>query len=330
MKKGIKGVLFCLLVCLLAGCAGKSGGTAGYQVYYVASTGTRLVEESFTPGEGTPKDTAEELLDKMGRPMVGSDHVKALPEEVHIQKCVLGARQISVDFSKEYYEMDKIREVLVRAAYVNTLIQLPHVEEVVITVDGEALIDGAGDVVGPLKADSFIDTKGAGINSYQYASLPLYFASEDGTEIVKEMRNVHYSSNSTLERVVLDELIKGPVNARLQSVLPAGTRILSVQTVDGICTVNFEGNFNQSPEADSNVTAEASLYAVVDALADACQVREVCIQVDGTSDVSYRETVDLREPLRRNSEIIQPVVSGTEDVLEPSVGVDALLKNYFF
>ena len=49
-------------------------------------------------------------------------------------------------------------------------------EQVVITVNGEDLVDEAGDVVGGMTAESFIDTKGDGINSYQNATLSLYFA----------------------------------------------------------------------------------------------------------------------------------------------------------
>ena len=43
--------------------------------------------------------------------------------------------------------MDPVREILVRAAFVNTLIQVSNVEQVVITVNGEDLVDEAGDVV---------------------------------------------------------------------------------------------------------------------------------------------------------------------------------------
>lgn len=329
MKKGFYALIICLFALLLTGCEKKKAGSAGYQVYYVRNTGTSLAQESFSPGEGTPKTVTEELLERMGHPLAGGDHEKALPDTVSIQKCVLGARQISIDFSKEYYEMDPIREVLVRAAFVNTLVQVPKVEEVLITVDGNALIDAAGDEVGPLNANSFIDSKD-GINSYQYASLSLYFAGEDGKEVVREMRNVYYSSNSTLEKVVLDELIKGPVNTRLQAILPKETKILSVQTEGGVCTINFDSGFNQAPSENSSVTPNAAVYAIVDALVDTCDIREVQIQVEGTSEVSYRDEVALNDPLKRNNEIIQPVISGDGDVLEPSVGVNAFLKDYFF
>ena len=259
----------------------------------------------------------------------GSDHVKALPDEVKVEHCVLKAREVDVDFNEAYNDMDPVREILVRAAFVNTLIQVSNVEQVVITVNGEDLVDEAGDVVGGMTAESFIDTKGDGINSYQNGTLSLYFADSDGSLIEREMRNVHYSSNSTLEKVILEELIKGPVNAKLQAVLPAETKVLSVQTEGGTCTVNFDSAFNAAPSSESNVTAETSLYAAVDALIDTAGVREVIIQIEGSQETPYRDEIDLTQPFTKREDLIHQVVSSESDVLEPSVGVDSLWKSFF-
>ena len=312
MKKRVSFLMIFLLALLLTGCSEKSGGSTQYQVYYISTSGTKLVEESYTPESSTsPREVTEELLEKMGRPQVGSDHVKALPDEVKVEHCVLKAREVDVDFNEAYNDMDPVREILVRAAFVNTLIQVSNVEQVVITVNGEDLVDEAGDVVGGMTAES------------------LYFADSDGSLIEREMRNVHYSSNSTLEKVILEELIKGPVNAKLQAVLPAETKVLSVQTEGGTCTVNFDSAFNAAPSAESNVTAETSLYAAVDALIDTAGVREVIIQIEGSQETPYRDEIDLTQPFTKREDLIHQVVSSESDVLEPSVGVDSLWKSFF-
>lgn len=329
MKKGILGVLLCVLLSILTGCQNTEKGSTDYQVYYINSYGTKLVEELFTPAADTPKTITEELLERMDNPSVGNDHTAALPQSVAIQKCHIGDNQIALDFSKEYYELDPVREILVRAAYVKTLVQVPQVEAVVITVDGEPLVDQAGETVGALKADSFIDAKGDAINSYQYASLTLYFPSADGTQIVREMRNVHYSSNTTLEKVVVEQLLKGPVNTKLQAIASSSTKILGVSMMDGICTVNLDSTFNQTPEG-STVTSEAAIYSIVDALSDVCHVDGVVIQIEGISEVAFREEFNLNETLVRNPDIIQPVAAEDGAVMEPSVGGDTFLKDYFF
>ena len=148
MKKRVSFLMIFLLALLLTGCSEKSGGSTQYQVYYISTSGTKLVEESYMPESSTsPREVTEELLEKMGRPQVGSDHVKALPDEVKVEHCLLKAREVDVDFNEAYNDMDPVREILVRAAFVNTLIQVSNVEQVVITVNGEDLVDEAGDVV---------------------------------------------------------------------------------------------------------------------------------------------------------------------------------------
>jgi germination protein M len=329
MKKINYGILLLLLFCLLTGCEKKGKSTADYQIFYVSNTGVRLVEESFSAGEGTPKELTEKLLHRMVNPAMGADYQAALPEEVEINRCVLGTNQILLDFSKEYYEMDSIREVLVRAAYVNTLSQVPDVKEIILTVDGQELIDHAGDVVGPLTADSFIDTRGNdGINSYQYASLSLYFADETGTEIVREMRNVHYSSNTTLEKVVVEQLLKGPVNTELVQTVPADAKILNTQIQGEVCTINFDGALNQKPE-NTNLTAETCVYSIVNAVIDACGVTKVQIQIEGTSEVSLWGEQNLNEPFEKNQEIMKKLSAGEGNLLSPSIGVDAFLTDFF-
>ena len=54
------------------------------------------------------------------------------------------------------------------------------------------------------------------------------------------------------------------------------------------------------------------------------------IQIDGVSEVSFRGEINLNETLVRNPDLIQPVVAEDGAVMEPSVGVDALLKDSFF
>ena len=95
MKKRVSFLMIFLLALLLTGCSEKSGGSTQYQVYYISTSGTKLVEESYTPESSTsPREVTEELLEKMGRPQVGSDHVKALPDEVKVEHCVLKAREV--------------------------------------------------------------------------------------------------------------------------------------------------------------------------------------------------------------------------------------------
>ena len=47
MKKRVSFLMIFLLALLLTGCSEKSGGSTQYQVYYISTSGTKLVEESY-------------------------------------------------------------------------------------------------------------------------------------------------------------------------------------------------------------------------------------------------------------------------------------------
>ena len=49
MKKTVSFLGIFLLALLLAGCSENNGSSMQYQVYYVSTSGTKLIEESYTP-----------------------------------------------------------------------------------------------------------------------------------------------------------------------------------------------------------------------------------------------------------------------------------------
>lgn len=53
MKKRVSFLMIFLLALLLTGCSEKSGGSTQYQVYYISTSGTKLVEESYMPESST-------------------------------------------------------------------------------------------------------------------------------------------------------------------------------------------------------------------------------------------------------------------------------------
>ncbi|HIS32564.1 MAG TPA: GerMN domain-containing protein [Candidatus Limivivens intestinipullorum] len=323
MKRYIGWILACLASLLLSGCASGQRDAGGYQINYVNTSGTRLVEESYTASETEGEPLARELLDRMRVPQYSGDYHSAIPDTVEVLSLSLAEENLTLDFGEAYYEMDNITEILMRTAVVETLTQVAGVSTITFTVEGNPLTDSMGAEVGRMTSDMFIDTRGEGINSYQYASLTLYFASGDGTKLQREMRNIYYSTNTSMERVVVEELLEGPANPRLGSIAASSTKILGTTVKDGVCTINFDNTFNQNP--GSGVSPETAIYAIVNALSDNCGVTSVVFQINGSSDVLFRDSVSLAEPFTRNDAIVETVESQAETVqdtvLEPAVGV---------
>ena len=129
---------------------------------------------------------------------------------------------------------------------------------------------------------------------------------------MKEMRNLHYSSNMVLERVVVEQLIEGPENTQLRAVLDKNVRILNIYSQDGVCTINFNEDFNTAP-SDNPPDPEVCLYAIVNSICETCDnIEGVKFEIDGESDVKFRGKVDLGQVFTPNTAYVETEEMQTE------------------
>ena len=305
-------------ILLLSGCTQKKGSSAGYQVYYTNEEGDTLLSAGYQiKGEDTLAGI-QELWKKMKDTMQGNGLRSLVPDKLDITELDLTSGQLTVTFNSEYDNMSAIQEVLLRAGLVEGVTQFQDVKTVVFHVDEDVLRDKKGEPVGAMTKGSFIHNP-VGINSYQYASLTLYFSNLAGDRIVKEMRNVHYSTNTVIEKVILEQLTEGPMNTRLCSVLNDNVKVLDVRVKDKTCTLNLNQAFLDT--AKGVAKPEVVLYSIVDTLCDNLSVDKVQFQIEGNSDVVFGDSLSLAGPFHRNSEIIE-IQDSTMDETNSASGTD--------
>lgn len=206
--------------------------------------------------------------------------------------------RLLLDVSAAYTGLPMTTQVLVRAAIVRTLTQLNDVNMVMMTVEGTPLYDNNGRTVSWMSADQFIDNDGNEINTYELARVRLYFAGESGGELIGTYREKRYSTNLSLERFVVEELIAGPSGqgeGQYPSINP-NTKILSVMTRDGVCYVNLDENFLS---VVNNVSTDVSVYSIVNSLIELSNVNKVQILVNGEVPQAFSSTT-----FERNLDIV--------------------------
>lgn len=309
-----------LLALALAGCQKGQEEISGYQIYRVNEAGTALETEAYTPQATEGDALIQEFISRLGEVPAQVGYKKAIPDGIGITSVKRTEQNLKVDFNGTYSKMDNITEVFCRAAVVKTLVQIPGIDTVEFTVNGQELADIQGNPIGVMSNDSFIDTKGEGINSYHSASLVLYFADKDGKKLVKEMRTIHYSSNESLERLVVEELTEGPVNEQLLRVVPDGTKILDVTVEKDTCIISLDKAYGQA----AAVTPEAAVYAVVNSICENCDISKVQIKIEGEAEGKFRDAIDLNQEFTINEEIV--LQSEESGKITPGVGVDPALK----
>lgn len=290
MKRKIVWFLGLVLCILCVGCKAEEKQEDEMYIYHLNADGNGLIQEAY------PMMDIDGTLEKLKTHTV-------LPKDVEIEKYKLDRLQLILYFNEAYSKMDKSTEVLVRAAIVQTMSQISNVEFVTFYVGEEPLRDNSGNVVGLMHAQDFVQNTGSSIDSYQTTDMKLYFADKDGKELKETKKtNIRYNANTAIERLVVEQLMKGTSASGSQSVIPKSTKLLGVSVNDGVCYVNFDSKF-VSDSYDLN--PEVAIYAIVNSVIANANVTKVQILIDGANDVMYKNMVDLSKPLVWNEDILK-------------------------
>lgn len=284
---------------LLAGCSGngETEAPSEYFMYYLSLEANKVVENAYEPEASSGDEMIQEFVDRLNETPEGEDYQRLMPKDVKIDSYSLEDSTLILAIGGGYEQMERPREVLVRVGLVRAFTQISGVDRVQIVTENGELKDSAGNVIGAMTRESFVENAGSEINNYQYTTLTLYFANETGDKLVPETRSVYYSTSVPLERVVVEQLVKGPAEEGHYAVLPSDTNILSVTTSENIAYVNFDNTFMNGT---MSVVQEIPIYALVNSITTNCPVQRVQFSIDGESDVTFRESMKLNQFYERD------------------------------
>lgn len=302
--------LWIVLALIGMGCGKKEyTATSVYDVYYLERNENHINAVSYETA--TPRQEKELLVKEL------LEQLKTQGKEIEnkpvisgfsIKDCIFRESQITLNLSSEYEMLEPAKEVLVRAAIVKTLTQVDGVELIAIQVEGKNLLDALGDTVGVMSAETFIDNTGADMKKYEETTLTLYFANGEGNQLIKVNRTLRYNTNISLEKLVVEQLVSGPVDKKnkesttsIFATLNPEIKIIGVNIKDGICYVNLNNAFLT---LTNNVTADAAIYSLVNSLTELPGVLKVQLAVDGATEVKLGDKT-LSALFERNMELVQ-------------------------
>ena len=298
-KRKITALVMALVLGAVAfsGC-GKKETESKYKIYYINEEQGEVLAESFVPSEETTQTMLEEMTEKLNKK--NAEGHTLLPENIEIQSCVDDDGMIRVDFNREYHDLNPVDEVLLRASIVKDYVQLPNIYLVTITAEGTPIVDSQGQEIGAMSLDSFLENTGKEIMAYQYKELNLYFTNEEGNQLVPEARQVYYNGNTPIEKVIVEQLLRGPGESGHYATLPSDTRIVGVSVADGIAYVNLGKQF---VDEALPVDAQIPIYSIVNSLIDAGNVSQVQISINGDTSLLFKDKVDMNQLFQVNHEL---------------------------
>lgn len=297
-KRGLSVLAVCFLLLLLTSCRKQREAAEGEEyIYCLNGEGTGLFKLACEISKDTPEEEAEEALEIMASPSEDIRYMPAIPEKVSVNSINVEHDIAYIDFDKGYHKLSTIEEKLTRAAVVQSLVRLEGISGVWITVDEEILKDGAGNPLGVMNGDDFVEATGSSPNAYEQTSLLLFFANEAGDKLVRQQVDVRYNTNVPREKLIVEKLMAGPKKSEAYPTLNPSAALLGVTIKEGTCYVNFDSEFLNSVY---DVRPEVTIYSLVDSLLEGTGAGNVQITVNGEKNVTYQETVDLSQPIARD------------------------------
>ena len=299
-------LLTLVLLSGMTGCAREEKEDSGLLLYYLnedlssLNTLSYLMEEGKSKADLSPQEMADDMLEQLATP---SGDVRSIApiQNFTVTGTTLQNGTLTVFLSSDYEELETVREILTRAALVNTLCQIDGVDSVSFLCGDHPLTNEDGSVVTAMNSDMFIFNSGKEIMNYEKVRLHLYFANEDGDQLVDTYRNVVYNSNISMERLVVEQVLKGPNSDVVFPTLNPASKVLSVTTRDGVCYVNLDQAFLTEPYG---VTSQVAIYSLVNSLTELSSVSAVQITIEGKTGKAFMDS-SLSSAFERNLSVVR-------------------------
>ena len=247
-------VLFILLGVVAFFVAGRGNNKEKTDVsLYFIDKASYVITPVETEIEASSRD---ELYDAVARELIkGHENKKYLPimsKDVKVNSIKYEEGNIAVDFSGEYQKDN----YMCTYAVIKSFSRLQGVMGVKVTVNGDEIYGTDGMAIGFVSGDD-INTESAEDTA---TGIRLYFKNIEKNELSMEYRKINIVDTQSIEQYVVTELIKGPKIKGNERVLASDTKILSVETTDGICYVNFKKGFaekNMLPPGGTGLLVES-------------------------------------------------------------------------
>ncbi len=215
----------------------KDSNSISAVLYYLDSDQTCLVADNTSIHYEDASNIPENIISRLkgGKLFKKSP----IPKDCRVNSVNIdSSHRISVDMSDEFLSGNEQLDVLRTYAVVKSICstsQFIGITEVRVTAGGNPIKSKAGTALGYLSNSAINVMNSEEVMTYE---CELYFLSKASNSLKSERRKID-ASNGTVETNAVKALINGPQSKHLQGIFPRGTKLISAQTMDTVCYVNF-------------------------------------------------------------------------------------------
>lgn len=266
-----------LLPLLLLTSCGQRQNADGLRLWFPADLDSPRHSAQAVTWETVPAAAAEvdSLVSSLLSGPVDDGMMNPFPPGTELLAWELNDGILTLDFSEPFGSLSGIDLTLACCCLSLTLCQIEQVNRVLPRVDGKPFTDQESLAISP---EDVIFT-GAEEEPRQI-NVALYFPRALGKGLGFEARELTLTENDDLYVMIGSALMNGPADPDLQTFLPGEDTLQGIWVDDGVCFVNFSGEFlSQAPEG--SVEQNLLLYSVVDTFGNLDSVTAVQLLVDG-------------------------------------------------
>lgn len=299
MKK-ILSILLCSVLLAAAGCGKDISDKGSCDLYFLNSEKTAMVKET----RKIPVNTKDELAFAVQELIAGPseiENVRAIPEGAELLSISVKDKIATVNFGNKFDEGTNIEKLWSRYTLVLTLCEFDGIEKVKILTEGKELIGiASGEPLQALGKEDIV-TDSSQIHNDK-TTLTLYFGDSNVMYLVAESRQVEIKEGEKTEKVVVEELLKGPKNEKLIPLFKPEVKVLSTETKDGVCFVNFSADLSTKLSGGSALEL-LMVYSVVNSLCELENVEKVQFLIEGKK-VESLSHMYMAEPFEPNPDLL--------------------------
>lgn len=134
-------------------------------------------------------------------------------------------------------------------------------------------------------------------------SFIIYRASADGEGKLLPEKFTIDDNGKPIEFNALDTLCRTkPQDAKMDDVIPIGTKVLSLEIKDGIAYANFSKELKKT--GTGSYREMMICDAIVNTLTEFKQIKKVQILIEGKKNIVLNRHIDIEEPLKRNTTVL--------------------------
>ena len=312
IKKWLTIVLMSLLCCIVIGCSNQEDESTSTEteilkdnevyVYYVNKENTKLLSKVL---ELTDITEVNQSIDEILKVILKDDNKNgfrtAIPSNFIYKNYKLADGNLTLYFDLTDDDWTIEEALFAKAALVKSFLQIDGIDNISISTNDLVSKETDPIYIETFDEDSFVYLDSDDNGFIQSGNVTIYFADEAGENLIEYHKKVDITNNVSLEQIVIESLIKGPLREGYKATIPKDVIINKVSVKDGVCYLDLSQEFNGSLD---DIRSDLTIYSVVNSLVELPTINKVQFFINGEKQDFYRETIEFSGLFERNLEII--------------------------